>query len=482
MSDKENAESVSPPVPVPPAEAPPNPSAEPKPPAADGKKPFRSGKERFGARREQKPRAPRITEPLEDLSTHGPNLRELDAELEDELNASLAGFAETDLLGGQEEKKAAPPAEVESGRKKGKVVAIHGDDVFIDVPGGRSQGMMSLDQFDGKPPAIGSDVEFMIDHYDRENGILVLTRQGAAQIVNWSSVAVGMIVEARVTETNKGGLSVEVNGIRGFMPISQIDLYRVEQTEQFVNQRLRCVVMEVKPEEKNLVVSRRALLERERDEQREQFWAELAEGQVRTGMIRSIQKFGAFVDLGAADGLIPMSELAWTRVENATDVVKEGQTVQVKVIRVDRGARRIGLSLKQMLTSPWETLETRVMPGSTFKGKVTRIMEFGAFVEVEPGIEGLVHISEVALQRVRRVRDFVQEGQEVTVKVLSIDKENRKISLSIKAALELPEEDSEEQEEEVVAEVKPRQRKFPLKGGVGSELLIPEETPDDKAS
>ena len=469
MSENENKPQMEAPT----ASENPRPPATPLPaqPKPGERRPFRGGRERSGPRPERKPRAPSITEPLTDLSTRGPNLRELDAELEDELNATLSGFSEEALLGAPPQKNEAQPEVQDTGRKKGKVVAIHGEDVFVDVPGGRSQGVIGLAQFEGKHPAIGEVVEVDIEGYDRENGLLLLTKLGAVQAVDWSSVAVGLIVEARVTGTNKGGLSVEVNGIRGFMPISQIDLYRVEQPEQFVNQRLRCVVTEVKPEEKNLVVSRRALLEREREEQREKFWAELAEGQVRTGVVRSTQKFGVFVDLGGADGLIPMSELSWSRVENAADVVKEGQSVQVKVMRVDRVARRIGLSLKQMLASPWDTLETRVLPGSTIKGKVTRIMEFGAFVELEPGIEGLVHISEVASQRVRRVRDFLTEGQEVTVKVLSIDKENRRISLSIKAAVEQVETpDEETAEQEPVVEQKPRQRNYQLRGGVGGDV------------
>jgi small subunit ribosomal protein S1 len=470
MSENENKPQVDAPTanenPQPPTTPPPAaPPAQAKPAEH---KPFRGGRERSGPRKERKTRTPTITEPLTDLSSHRPNLRELDAELEDELNATLSGFTEESLLGAPPQKNEATPDVKETGRKKGKVVAIHGEDVFVDVPGGRSQGVIGLAQFEGKPPAIGDTVEVDIEGYDRANGLLLLTKLGAVQVVDWSSVAPGLIVEARVTGTNKGGLSVEVNCIRGFMPISQIDLYRVEQPEQFVNQRLRCVVTEVKPEEKNLVVSRRALLEREREEQREKFWAELAEGQVRTGVVRSLQKFGVFVDLGGADGLIPMSELGWSRVENAADVVKEGQSVQVKVMRVDRAARRIGLSLKQMLASPWDTLETRILPGSTIKGKVTRIMEFGAFVELEPGIEGLVHISEVASQRVRRVRDFLTEGQEATVKVQSIDKENRRISLSIKAAVEQVEAPEDEAgEEEPVVEQKPRQRNYQLRGGVG---------------
>src|SRR5438034_480590 len=181
--------------------------------------------------------------------------------------ASLGGVSEKDLLA--ESPRQGQGAQPEGARKKGKVLSVHGADVFVDVPGGRSQGVLPIAQFPDGPPKPGTEVEFEIEGYDRANGLLLLSRRGAAVIADWSSVAEGMIVEARVTETNKGVLAVDVNGIRGFMPVSQIDLYRVENTEQFVNQRLRCVVTEVDRQERNLVVSRRALLEKEREEQRE---------------------------------------------------------------------------------------------------------------------------------------------------------------------------------------------------------------------
>src|SRR5262249_9523474 len=228
----------------------------------------------------------------------GPKLKDLDAEIESELAAALGDFPGQELLAEPTKKHQPAAAGADTGRKKGKVLSVHGPDVFVDVPGGRSQGGMPLMQFPDGPPAVGSEVEFHIEGYDGANGLLILTRKGAAQEADWSTVAVGMTVEARVTATNKGGLSVDINGIRGFMPISQIDLFRVENAEQFVNQRLLCLVTEVDPQERNLVVSRRALLEKEREEGREKLWRELAEGQVRSGIVRSVQKFGAFVDLG----------------------------------------------------------------------------------------------------------------------------------------------------------------------------------------
>src|SRR5204863_2189674 len=217
------------------------------------------------------------------------------------------------------------------GRKKGTVLAVHGQDVFVEVPGGRSQGVLPVLQFPEGTPKPGTVVDVSIEGYDRANGLLILTRLGAAVVANWSSIAQGMTVEARVTETNKGGLAVDVNGIRGFMPVSQIDLYRVENAEQFVNQRLLCLVTEVNPEERNLVVSRRALLEKEREENREKLWQEIAEGQVREGVVRSIREFGAFVDLGGVDGLLHISEMSWTRIKDPSSVVHAGQSSKLRV-------------------------------------------------------------------------------------------------------------------------------------------------------
>src|SRR5439155_25889368 len=200
-----------------------------------------------------------------------------------------------------------PAGDAKPGALKGKVVSVHNADVFVDVPGGRSQGVLPLMQFPDGPPAPGTEVEVTIEGYDGANGLLLLSRKGAAVSADWSSIAEGMTVEARVTAANKGGLEVDVNGIRAFMPISQIELFRVENIESYINQRLLCLVTEVVPSERNLVVSRRALLEREREESREKLWTTLAEGQVREGIVRSVRDFGAFVDIGGADGLLHVS-------------------------------------------------------------------------------------------------------------------------------------------------------------------------------
>jgi small subunit ribosomal protein S1 len=418
---------------------------------------------------EPKPAPVPALEP-EQVHGSGPRFKDLDAGLERELQEAMGGLSEKELYGDPAQERRQAPAGAAGGRKKGKVLRIHGPDVFVDLPGGRSQGLLPITQFPEGPPAIGTEVEIHIEGYDPANGLLLLSRQGAAVEADWSSVAAGMIVEAHVTSTNKGGLSVDVNGIRGFMPISQIDLYRVENPEQFVNQRLRCLVTEVIPEERNLVVSRRALLEKEREENREKLWLELAEGQVRTGIVRSIRDFGAFVDLGGVDGLLHVSEMSWTRVQDPNSVVQPGQSLKVIVLRIDRERRKVSLGLKQLTQSPWDNAAANYPPNAVVQGKVTKLMDFGAFVELEAGIEGLIHISELANQRVRRVGDVVQPGQDVKVMVLRVDPAQRKISLSLKAALpKEPEAPAEEEAEETVDVKPPRPRTTPLRGGIGDQ-------------
>jgi small subunit ribosomal protein S1 len=467
---------------------PPAPQGEQKPeptpaqPPAEPKHEARPERPRFGPR---PPRGPREREQRrEPLPDRPPSLeddqryagrvsvKEFDAQVERELEEAMSGLSAQDIYGEPaQQQRPRAAGDAKPGALKGKVVSVHNADVFVDVPGGRSQGVLSLTQFPDGPPAPGTEVEVTIEGYDGANGLLLLSRKGQAQEVDWSSVAQGMIVEAVVTGTNKGGLSVEVNRIRGFMPISQIDLYRVENAEQYVGQRLKCEVQEVKPDERNLVVSRRVLLEREREENREKLWKELAEGQVREGVVRNIKDFGAFVDLGGVDGLVHVGEMSWTRVKHPSDMVQLGQAVKVVVLKIDREARKLSLGLRQLQPSPWDNIGDKYPHGSRVKGKVTRVQDFGAFVELEPAVEGLIHISELSPSRVRRVIDIVKPGQEVEVVVVSLDPGQRRIGLSLKAALAKepePEEAAAPEPEEPAEPSKPRVRTTPLRGGIGA--------------
>lgn len=403
--------------------------------------------------------------------------RQWDDDLEQELEAALAGFDPTSMevaRGGGPRTRAADRAHVEKGgvgqedaggAKLGKVIGVRGKSVFVDLAA-KSEGVIPVEQFGDQLPNPGDMIEVVVDRFDPTEGLLLLSRKGSAVEANWENLRKGLVVEARVSKVNKGGLEVLVNGIRAFLPIGQIDLNRVEDAATYLNQRFNVLVTEVNAREKNLVVSRRELLERERAEMREQTWAELEEGQVRIGVVRSLKPFGAFVDVGGVDGLVPVGEMSWARIKDPAELLKTGQQVEVKVLRIDRDAQKVTLGLKQMVASPWDDIEDRYARGTTVKGTVTRLMDFGAFVELEPGIEGLVHITELGPKKVFRVKDVVQPGQEVEVRILKIDADAEKISLSLRPLPVQAVAEPEPEEDEAAATPKPA-RKVPLKGGLG---------------
>ncbi len=414
----------------------------------------------------------------EPRSSDIPFKRQWDAELEAELEATLSGFDPKSIevaspRAPRSDRVPSPKTERgqegRPGPRTGKVISVRGKTIFVDL-GGKSEGILTVDQFEGLDlPEPGSTIEVVVDRFDPEEGVQLLRLKGEAIEADWTNLKKGVVVEARVTKVIKGGVEVDVDGIRGFLPISQIDLARVEDAASYVNQKFKAIVTEANPREKNLVVSRRELLEQERAEQRERTWAELQEGQVREGLIRSVKEFGAFVDLGGVDGLLPIGEMSWSRLGKADDLVKIGDKVTVKVLKIDRTVRKLTLGLKQLTPSPWETAAEKFPRGVMVKGTVTRTMEFGAFVELESGLEGLIHISELSPTRVRRVADIVKLGQEVEVRVLKVEPEIKRIALSLlpdprKTPAE-PDEDKETADETPPAP-KP-ERKVPLKGGLG---------------
>ena len=353
---------------------------------------------------------------------------------------------------------------------KAKVQSISDDDVFVDV-GLRSPGVVSLRQFDkAKPPEVGQELTVSVDRYDAENGLIhVSLPRGKRKVgADWSAVEVGQLVDATVTKSNKGGLEVNISSLRGFLPASQVDLQYVSDLEPFVGQKLTVKVMEVNPAKRNLIVSRREYLKIEREEQEKELWEKLSLGQTFTGTIKTIKDYGAFVDIGGADGFLHIGEISWTRIRHPSDVLKEGQQCEVQVISLDADRKRIGLGMKQLKKNPWETAESTYPTESTVSGRVTRVTDFGAFVELEPGVEGLVHISELDHRRVNRVADVLKEGDTSEFKVLEVDPNKKRISLSLKALKEVPEEFKKKSDEEMAPSGdKPyqRQRKGPLKGG-----------------
>ncbi len=363
----------------------------------------------------------------------------LDESLQREINEALGGgsieelYGESDLpmpsatpLDGQGEVR---PDQV----RRGRVIDVDSRAALVDL-GGKDQGLVPLEQFE-EEPAVGDELELMVIRYNRSDDLWVLSREGAVERTSWDSLHEGQIVEAFVEKTNKGGLEVKFSGIGAFMPVSQISLYRVEDPEEFVGSKLRCQVVEADRHDKRVIVSARAVMELEAQQKREKLLAELAEGDEREGVVRQVMPFGAFVDLGGIDGLVHVSQMSHERVEDPADFVKPGQTVQVKVLKMDAETGRISLGMKQVQPDPWDNVENKYPTGLAVAGQITRLENFGAFCRLEPGLEGLIPISEISwTQRLRHPSDVLAVGQEVQVAVLKVEPERRRISLSFKQA------------------------------------------------
>jgi small subunit ribosomal protein S1 len=397
----------------------------------------------------------------------------LPSDLDDEVDEMLAGVSIDEMIGETAGPMSAAELEPDS-RQRGRVEKIHRDDVFIDL-GGRNQGVVPLHTF-ASEPEVGQVLEVVVRRFLPEEGLYEIVVPGASVAVqDWTDLSEGLVVEALVTGHNKGGLECEVNRIRGFIPAGQVSTYRVEDLSEFVGQKFPCVVTEANEDRRNLVLSRRSVIEREQAEARTKLLAELAPGQVREGVVRKLTDFGAFVDLGGVDGLIHISQMSWDRVKHPSDVLTEGQKVKVRVDKIDPATNKIGLSYRDTFDNPWNKAADKYPASSVVKGTVSRIMDFGALVKLEPGVEGLVHISELSYKRVFRTGDVVQEGQEVEVKVLSIDPDAQRISLSIRALearLETEAEKKSREEDAAAAtdEASPappvKKSNKPLKGGL----------------
>lgn len=327
------------------------------------------------------------------------------------------------------------PAHLEPGAELvGTVVGVSGDDVFLQFDA-KTQGVLARNQF-GKKEVLdhGRRVDVTFERYDADSGLLVVSRKGALQRATWTNISVGMVAQGRVTGVIKGGLEIDLKGIRAFMPGSQVDPAPLKDISVLLNQTIPCEVLEVDRRHKNVLVSRRKVIERERAAEREKLLAELAPGQVRRGVVGSITDFGAFVDLGGVDGLVHISDLSWTNVGKVSEVLSVGQEIEVKVLKVDRERDRISLSYKATQPDPWEGVEERYPAGTALKARVTRLADFGAFAELEPGVEALVPLSEMGWSRVNRASEAVQVGDMVDTVVLRVELAKRRIALSMKQA------------------------------------------------
>lgn len=417
---------------------------------------------------------PVVQPPPVDIPTNvpRPNRRDsMSGELEQEVAAALGNMSLNELI---EQSASAGSSTTGEGDIEpqsavdGRIVSIGRDEVFFDL-GGRNQGVAPISQFE-TPPEVGMTMKLTVHRYDSDDGLYEVALPGAAVAVgDWSQVSEGLIVEAMVTGHNKGGLECHVGALRGFMPISQVSLYRVDDATEFVGQKLACVVTEANPRRRNLVLSHRAVLEREQAEARERLWNELAVGQIHEGVVRSLKDFGAFVDLGGVDGMIHVSQLSWDRIGHPSEVLEVGQQVRVKIEKLNRDAQRVGLAYRDLMENPWSHAADKYPVSTRVKGTVTKIMDFGALVRLEPGIAGMVHISELSHTRIWRVSDAVQEGEEVEVQVLSVDPTAQRISLSLKALQAAPQRTSEKKQDDhlpLEGRKVPKPRREDLKGGI----------------
>ncbi len=399
-----------------------------------------------------------------------PNARQaLPDDIQAELDAELAAADVEAMLSGPAGMANRSEPLSEGASVQGQVLKIHDDNVFVAL-GGPDEGVVAFEQFE-QEPSIGDSIEVLVRGISREDGLYALGLPGSAiEASDWEDIDEGSVVEVTVTGSNSGGLECKVGGAKGFIPISQISEYRVEDTTEFVDQKFRCVVTESSQKRGNLVLSRRAILEREREEKRKEQLERIEVGDELQGTVRTIKDFGAFVDLGGLDGLIHISKLSWDRVKHPSEVLEIGQQVTVKLDSVDKETGKISLSYRDLLENPWDTAEQEFEVGSVHKGSVTRVAAFGCFVRLAAGVEGLVHISELAHHRVSKVGAFVNEGEEVEVKVLSFDRDAQKVSLSIKAAQQAPVDPTKQTDKEEVDEP-PREVAIkashtgPLKGG-----------------
>jgi len=322
----------------------------------------------------------------------------------------------------------------------GKVLEIRGDDVVIDI-GYKSEGVIKIDEWkeegsDAPPPKAGDTVEVLLETVEGEDGTIALSYRKAKRQKEWNAVLEkhkeGDVVSGKVLKKIKGGLLVNI-GVNVFLPASQVDIRRPQSIDEYIERTIECVILKIDEQRRNIVVSRRKLIEDRRKIQKEKLLAELSEGQIRKGIVKNIAEFGAFVDLGGIDGLLHITDMGWHRVTNPRDVVQIDQELEVYILHIDREKEKIALSLKHKTPSPWQNIETKYPIGQRFQGEVVNIMPYGAFVKLEPGIEGLVHISEMSwIKRIADPKEIVQIGDKVEVQVLNINHDKKEISLGMK--------------------------------------------------
>ena len=326
---------------------------------------------------------------------------------------------------------------------EGTVVAITPREVVVNI-GYKSDGVIPVAEFRTNPNLkVGDKVEVFVENQEGVNGQLVLSHKKAIMLQAWDRVNAayesGEIVNGYVKSRTKGGLIVEVFGLEAFLPGSQIDVKPIRDYDIFVNSVMEFKVVKINQEFKNVVVSHKALIEDEIEQQKAEIIGKLEKGQVLEGVVKNITSYGVFIDLGGVDGLIHITDLSWGRINNPEEVVKLDEKIKVVILDFDEGKKRIALGLKQLTPHPWDALDADLKVGDSVKGKVVVIADYGAFVEIAPGVEGLIHVSEMSWsQHLRTAQDFLKVGDEVEAQILTLDREERKMSLGMKQLMPDP--------------------------------------------
>ncbi|MCA8971518.1 MAG: S1 RNA-binding domain-containing protein, partial [Planctomycetes bacterium] len=318
----------------------------------------------------------------------------------------------------------------------GKVVRISGDTVFIDV-GYKSEGLVHVTEFEN-PELVqpGLEVEVLLEALDDGEGMVVISKRKADRIRSWEKIietySEGDTVSGLCTRKIKGGLLVDI-GVNAFLPASQVNIRRTEDVGDWIGKEITARIIKIDEERMNIVVSRRRLIEEQREKDKAALLGDIEEGQTRKGIVKNIADFGAFVDLGGLDGLLHITDMTWGRINHPSEMVKIDQELEVKVLKVDRERERVALGLKQLSPDPWAEIDLKYPVGAKVVGEVVNIMSYGAFVKLEDGVEGLVHISEMSwTRRVNDPREVVNIGDNVEVVVLDVNKEKQEISLGMK--------------------------------------------------
>ncbi len=319
---------------------------------------------------------------------------------------------------------------------KGTVIEVRNKEVLVDI-GYKSEGVVSGNQFDDvKTVKVGDEVEVLIEKLEDKDGMVVLSKEKAEFKQNWEKIlqiaGEGATVTGKVKAIVKGGLLVNI-GVEAFLPASQIDIIPPKNLTPFVGNTYEFKVVKINQDRQNVVLSRRELIEAERNDKRSKLLTEMTPGDIRKGIVKNITDFGAFIDLNGIDGLLHITDMSWGRVGHPSEILKVGQDLEVVVLDVNKEKERVSLGLKQKMQNPWDAIETKYTVGQKVKGKVVNLVPYGAFVEIEPGVEGLVHVTELSwTKRIAKPSDVLKAGQELEAVVLGINRDEQKISLGIR--------------------------------------------------